>query len=401
MSWESLVGAIVSPVQAMKLALEEGKRGWGFVAPNPLVGCTIVDRDHRLLSVGYHAFVGGDHAEISALKKLGDTSKVEGAHVYVTLEPCAHQGRTGSCAKALAPLKPASVTYAVEDPNPLVAGKGASLLREVGVRCDHLRDRSDISTIERASLEAAAEELAEVFLHNQRFNEPFIGLKVAMSSDGMIASKTGEPRWLTGEKSREHVHWLRAGYDAVLVGRGTFETDDPALNIRHPAFPNYENHAIVVDPSGRSFSTLLSSNLLQSHEAENILVVVGDSAEMQSHFAKEAEAIGALDLLGVQIIKLPLDSSGEFAMKQMLGALYKAGIRSIMVEGGARTYGTFVRAGVVHRLHVYKAPMTIGPDAGLSWSGNFDEADLMKKVDNQTIQRERFSPDEYWTARLR
>ncbi|MES2857221.1 MAG: bifunctional diaminohydroxyphosphoribosylaminopyrimidine deaminase/5-amino-6-(5-phosphoribosylamino)uracil reductase RibD, partial [Bdellovibrionota bacterium] len=200
MSWLESKGQVVTPSRAMRLALEEARLGWGFVSPNPLVGCAIVDKDHRLLGVGFHERVGADHAEISALKAVGDNSKINGAHIYVTLEPCAHQGRTGSCAQALAPLKPASVTYAVEDPNPLVAGKGAAVLLEAGVRCEHISQRADIP--DRRELELLAEKLAEVFLHNHRTKEPFIGLKVATSTDGMMASSSGEPRWLTGAESR-------------------------------------------------------------------------------------------------------------------------------------------------------------------------------------------------------
>jgi diaminohydroxyphosphoribosylaminopyrimidine deaminase/5-amino-6-(5-phosphoribosylamino)uracil reductase len=266
-SWRELIGKTVTPSQAMRLAIDEAKLGWGFVSPNPLVGCTIVDSDHRLLSVGYHARIGEAHAEISAIQNLNDPSLVAGSNVYVTLEPCAHEGakkKTGSCARRLSELKPASVTYAVEDPYPLVSGKGAQMLREAGVRSEPLKSRSDIS--DRAELEAAAEEVAEVFLHNQRASEPFVGIKVAMSSDGMIASRAADQRWVTGLESREHVHYLRAGYDAVLVGRGTFDTDDPSLNVRHSQFPNFENKAILLDPMGRSFPLLLNSKVLNSRD---------------------------------------------------------------------------------------------------------------------------------------
>ncbi|MES2962809.1 MAG: bifunctional diaminohydroxyphosphoribosylaminopyrimidine deaminase/5-amino-6-(5-phosphoribosylamino)uracil reductase RibD [Bdellovibrionota bacterium] len=147
---EPTVGQLLTPSQAMRLAIRQGTKGVGYVSPNPLVGCTIVDREHRLLAVGHHAMVGGDHAEVAALKKLKSPEDLGGCHVYVSLEPCAHQGRTPSCAMTLALLKPASITYAVEDPNPLVAGRGAAILREAGIRVDLLANRTDIA--DRAAL---------------------------------------------------------------------------------------------------------------------------------------------------------------------------------------------------------------------------------------------------------
>jgi diaminohydroxyphosphoribosylaminopyrimidine deaminase/5-amino-6-(5-phosphoribosylamino)uracil reductase len=401
-SWKNLIGTVITPSQAMRLAIEEGKRGWGFVSPNPLVGCTIVDGQHRLLSAGFHERHGEAHAEISAIKNLGDPSMVAGSHVYVTLEPCAHEGgskKTGSCARRLSELKPQSVTYAVEDPNPLVAGKGAEMLRDAGIECSDLKNKTEIP--DRGELQAAAEELAEVFLCNQRKKRPFIGLKVATSADGMMASSSGEPRWLTGQESRKHVHWLRAGYDAILIGRGTFDADDPSLNVRHDDLPNYENRAILLDPSGRSFSKLLNSNLLSSHEPENLFVVVGENASLQGGIDLEVEAAQGLSFLGVNLIEIPIRKDGEFEVDVLLAKLFEAGIHSIMVEGGSRTYGAFVRAGKVDRVHVYKAPMTIGQELGLKWTGNFDEVDFMKHVDLKEAHREKFGVDEYWTAPVR
>ncbi len=383
----SRIQAGVTSAQAMSIALHEARKGAGFVAPNPLVGCVILDRNRNLLSVGYHHFVGGDHAELDALKKLASPSLVEGGHVYVTLEPCAHQGRTGSCARALAPLKPATVTYAVEDPNPRVAGQGAAILREAGVDCDLLSNRRDLSVDEARELTEAAEDVAEIFLHNFRFKEPFIAMKVASSLDGKMSYASGESKWITGETAREHVHLLRARYDAVAIGRTTFVADNPSLNVRHAAYPDFKNRVVVFDPSGESLAGLAHSNLLSVRDPASVIVVTD---------AK----VSVTNPAGARVLKIPLFESSDFMMDELLAGLRAEGLTSLLLEGGAATYGSFMQAGKVRRLHVYLAPILMGSKNGVSWSAGFGGSSMKEKIELKRVERHSFGRDEYWTAKV-
>ncbi len=391
------VGEWISPADAMTLAIQEGAKGTGYVSPNPLVGCVIVDSDHCFLASGYHKRVGHDHAEIDALKNLGDPSRVAGAHVYVTLEPCAHQGRTGSCARALAPLKPASVIYAVEDPNPLVAGKGAQILREAGVRCELLSaiarpatagsGAPEISSEDCTELAAQAEELAEIFLHNFRAKEPFVAVKVASSLDGKMAFLSGESKWITGPDSREHVQLLRARYDAIAVGRNTFVADNPSLNVRHASFPGFVNKAVVFDPSGKTLVAMQGSNLTSVRPPENVLVLVDAKLSVQNP-------------AGVRVLKVPMMEEGAFMMDELFAALRAEGVHSLMIEGGSHAYGAFFNAKKVQRLHAFIAPILMGGKHGLAWTSHFGGASMQERVELKRVQKQSFGADEYWTARV-
>ena len=269
------IGDLMSSGAALRLAIQEAKKGTGFVSPNPLVGCTILDSQFRFLSVGYHERLGEAHAEINAIKNLLSESSLEGAHLFVTLEPCAHSGRTPSCAKTIAENvnRPATVTYAVSDPNP-IAGGGAAILIAAGIKTAKFADCDTIDLGERLEITALAEDLAEIFLHNVRTSEPFVSVKVAASIDGCMALSNGESKWITGASAREHTHFLRARYDAVLIGRNTFVTDDPQLNVRHELFPNFSNKVVLLDPMARTLDALKTSQLLRVREPNELIVVV-------------------------------------------------------------------------------------------------------------------------------
>jgi diaminohydroxyphosphoribosylaminopyrimidine deaminase/5-amino-6-(5-phosphoribosylamino)uracil reductase len=380
-------GQVITPAQAMRLAISEGYKGAGHVSPNPLVGCTIVDRNHRFLAVGYHAKVGHDHAEIDAMKKVGDDAKLVGAHFYVTLEPCAHQGRTPSCARTLAPLGVSSVSYAVQDPNPAVSGQGAAILREAGVRAELFSSCADVPESERVELTEAAEDLAEIFLHNMRTNEPFVAVKIATTLDGKMALASGESKWITGESARAHVHLMRARYDAMGIGRNTFVTDNPFLNVRHPDYPNFENHVVIFDPRGFTLAALANSNIMKVRRRDSVLVIVDDKLE----FTNPA---------GVRLVPTPSEN-GSFSVESILASLKKQGITSLMLEGGAATVGAFFRAGKVQRLHLYQAPTIIGGKHGVAWSSGFGFEKMSQGYRLERCERREFGPDLYWTGRIR
>src|SRR4051812_612826 len=199
-------------------ALELAARGVGQVSPSPLVGCVVVSGDGEVAGEGYFLYDEVKHAETIALEQAGALAR--GATAYVTLEPHAHQGRTAPCTQALIRAGIARVIVPIEDPNPLVSGKGFAELRAAGVK------------VETGLLEREATKLNEAYIHAMRTAQPFIHLKLACSLDGKIATRTGDSRWITGEESRARVHELRHRYDAILIGAGTARADDPLLTDR-------------------------------------------------------------------------------------------------------------------------------------------------------------------------
>lgn len=371
----------------MRLAIEEARKGFGFVAPNPAVGCVIVDNEGCLLAVGHHARVGGDHAEIAALKNVNDSRTLEGATFFVTLEPCAHEGRTPSCAKALARLPIARVVYGLRDPNPLVAGQGAEILRAAGIEALEFGESADVSPEIVRQMIDDLEDVAEIFLRNMRTREPFVAIKVATSLDGMMAMDSGESKWITGEEARLFSHVLRSRYDAVLIGRNTFEKDDPMLNVRLPGFEGQRNRAIVLDPSGATLGKMNESRILQARAADDVWVVVAKGTRTENP-------------AGVRIVEGEADEAGELSIRGLLHALWANGVTSVFVEGGARTIGRFLESGHAHRLHHFTAPILLGGRHGLSWTHDFGGSRIADALTLRRVQRQVVGQDQYLTARL-
>jgi diaminohydroxyphosphoribosylaminopyrimidine deaminase/5-amino-6-(5-phosphoribosylamino)uracil reductase len=348
----------------MKLAIEEGKKGAGFVSPNPLVGCVILNRAGSLIGKGHHARIGEAHAEVNALESVQDKTQLEDAQVFVTLEPCAHEGRTSSCAKALARLPIASVTYGLQDPNPKVSGEGVAILREAG---------KEVTLY--AGLQDELEELCEIFLTNMRSKRAFAALKAAASLDGKIALPDGSSQWITGEESRAHVHYLRGTYDAVLAGAGTFIKDNPRLNSRDMHFATKSHKAILLDPEGISLPLLQGSALLEVRDAREIYIVTA--------------SLHKTDLPVKQIVS-PL-KNGEFDLGQVLQQLYAEEICSVLVEGGAYTHSTFIKQKFADRLYLYIAPKILGQ--GVAWSAGLTTSSLDQAVTLRKVSQQPFGDD--------
>lgn len=371
----------------MELAILEGRKGAGRVSPNPLVGCVILDDDNRLLSTGYHKNYGGPHAEMEALKGVSE-EQLEGAHVYVTLEPCAHYGKTPPCAEHLAKLPIESVTYGLMDPNPLVSGKGIQILKAAGkivTQFDGLKDE--------------LEQLAEIFLYNIRTQKPFVALKVASSLDGQMGLKSGESQWITNEKSRNYAHFLRATYDAILVGKRTIELDNPSLNIRHPDYPSQANKVIVMDPEGSILQNLESTNVFKTHAPENIFVVLKPQAfeQLQKTSALSADPS---ENKKANLIVTPWTESEGFDLENLMKTLFKKGIYSIMLEGGNFVYQTFLWAGQVQRLFQFQAPILIGAGGGLPWTQGFGIQKMADKIQLEKVETRFFDKDILVTGRI-
>lgn len=321
----------------MRRALALARRGWGRVAPNPLVGAVVV-QDGAVVGEGWHREYGGAHAEPHALAAAG--ARARGATVYVTLEPCAHQGKTPPCVDALLAAGVARVVVAVRDPFPAAAG-GVERLRAAGVRVDV------------GVLEAEARELNAPFLHAALgAARPWVTLKLAVSLDGAVADHTRGPGWLTGPPARRWVHRLRAGADAVAVGIGTALADDPALTVRHGPAPRVAPLRVVLDRRAR---LPLDAALVRGARESPVLVVHAPDAP--------AAALRALAGAGVRLLAAgPLDEA--------LGALGRDhGVRHLLVEGGAALAGALWNADLVDRLIMIQAPVVLGQGAVASFEG--------------------------------
>jgi diaminohydroxyphosphoribosylaminopyrimidine deaminase/5-amino-6-(5-phosphoribosylamino)uracil reductase len=319
----------------MRRALVLARRGWGRTAPNPLVGAVLV-KDGQVVGEGWHARYGEAHAEAMALAKAGRAAF--GATCYVTLEPCAHTGKTPPCAWALVKAGVARVVAAIRDPNPVAAGgleklAAAGIAVEVGVEAE------------------AARELNAPFLFHQRgATRPWVTLKLALSLDAAVADATRERAWITGEKARRAVHAMRAGADAVAVGIGTVLADDPELTVRMGRRPRVPPLRVVFDRGAR---LPLASALVKSARRKPVLLVTADPAPA---------AAAALERKGVAI--LPAAD-----LPTALAALHGRGVRHLMVEGGASLAGAFLQAGAVDRLVTFQAPILLGAGALPAFAG--------------------------------
>lgn len=364
----------------MKLALEEAKKGASGAPPNPLVGCVVLSKDGSFLSSGHHEKFGGPHAEVNALRGL-TPEQLRGATVVVTLEPCAHEGKTPSCAKMLAELPLKKVVYGLVDPNPLVSGQGAEIVRAAGIEVEKF-----------VGLQAELEESCEAFLWNFRRKRVFTSLKVASSLDGQVALKSGESKWITGEPAREKAHELRAAHDAVLTGVGTLLADDPRLDVRLPRLQKTVK-AIVLDSRGRGFENWVSRSLAKAHAPENIFWVTGAESAKTAQAARFKDAGGRL--LGV-----PLTSAGVLDLSKVFEGLWEAGLRSVLVEAGPKLTSEMLAGGHVQRLYLFQAPLIIGAGGGLPWSQDLSVPKLAAALRMHTPKVEFVGPDLLWSGRL-
>jgi diaminohydroxyphosphoribosylaminopyrimidine deaminase/5-amino-6-(5-phosphoribosylamino)uracil reductase len=315
----------------MRRALDLAERGWGHVAPNPLVGALVV-KDGIVVGEGYHAEFGGPHAEIFALRDAGERAR--GATMYVTLEPCAHTGKTPPCTDAILAAGIRRIVAAVEDPNPMARG-GAKKLRRSGLE------------VTLGVLEAEAREQNVIYFHGAEFFRPFVTLKLALSREGAIADSARSPRWLTGELARREVHRLRAGHDAIAVGLGTAIADDPQLTVREAPAPRKAPVRVVFSRGGKLPRT--SRLVATARETPVILMVVRIEPEQRA----------ALTSAGVTILEVRDLNDGLLELAQR-------GIRSVLLEGGARIAGAALRAGSVDRIVMFQTPTELGPDGLLA-----------------------------------
>lgn len=318
----------------MAQALALGSLGEGTASPNPRVGCVLV-RDGIAVGRGFHRRAGEPHAEAVAVREAGEATR--GATLYVNLEPCAHHGRTPPCAELLVERGVARVVAAMRDPDPRVDGRGFERLRRAGIRVDI------------GPLAEEAAELNAAFIHWHRHHRPRVTLKAAASLDGLIAVAEGESRWITGPAARRFAHRLRARHDAVLVGGGTVRRDDPLLTVRLPGLDVRRLRA-VISPT----LDLPAAARLFGDGAGPVVVYTGAGSAAAQRRALDGRA---------EIVDVPPRGDG-LELGAVLDDLGARGIQSLLVEGGGRTLGAFLAAGLADDIVLFGAPVLFGARGG-------------------------------------
>jgi diaminohydroxyphosphoribosylaminopyrimidine deaminase / 5-amino-6-(5-phosphoribosylamino)uracil reductase len=385
----------------MRRALELAARGEGLVEPNPMVGAVVVDGERRLLGEGFHERFGGPHAEINALRQAGDAAR--GATLFVTLEPCCHQGKTGPCVDAIIQSQIARVVVGTEDPNPQVAGEGIARLRAAGI------------AVETGLLRDECERLIAPFAKWITTGLPWVHAKWAMTLDGRIATRTGHSRWISSPASREVAHRLRGRMDAIVVGAETAARDDPLLTAR-PTGPRTAQR-VVVSRYGRLNP---KSQLAQTAAEVPVLVT-----------ALEETAVAAQDelqSLGVEVVRLPaadswctdfsrpvLASAGDVGtpdrlksvhqrapdLRELLRFLGSRNAANVLVEGGGRLLGNCFDAGLIDEFHVFVAQKLAGGDEAVSPLGGIGRERIPEMPDLVDATVEILDGDVYIHGRIK
>lgn len=348
----------------MRLAMQLAGNAIGRTSPNPLVGAVIV-KDNRVVGCGWHRKAGTPHAEVHALNQAGELA--QGADVYVTLEPCAHYGKTPPCAKALVEAKVKNVYGGLLDVNPKVAGKGFKILEDAGIH------------VEYGFLQDELRKQNEVFFKWIEHKKPFVVLKAAMTLDGKIATATGQSKWITNETSRAYGYKLRDIYDGIMVGINTVIEDNPMLTARVDGGKNPIR--IVVDSS---LKIDINANVVQDKSAKTIIATT-DKADKDKILKLQAQY--------VDVIVVDKDENDKVDIEKLLDILGQQNICSILVEGGATLSGSFVAKKLVDKVYFFIAPKIVGgkeaktPVAGTGIL-NLQEALALKDIQIEKLEED-------------
>ncbi len=318
----------------MRLALEEAARGLGRTSPNPCVGAVIV-RDNVIVGRGYHRRAGTPHAEVNAIADAGPAAR--GATIYVTLEPCNHTGRTPPCTRAILEAGIRRVVIGMKDPNPSVVGGGGDFLADRGIE------------VTCGVLEQECRRLNHPFLKHSVTGLPWVIMKAGMSLDGRITYRRGEGGAITGAAARERVHVLRDRTDAILVGVETALVDDPSLTCRRRDRPGRDPLRVVLDSRLRLAP---DARMLRQESEAATWIFCGPSPPV----GREEHLVRA----GAVVHRVDLRDDGGLDLEQVLAVLGRAGLTSVLVEGGAAVHGSFLRHGLVDEVFLFMAPFFIG-----------------------------------------
>ena len=350
----------------MWMALDLARQGRGRTSPNPMVGAVVV-QGSEVVGSGYHQAAGSPHAEIIALEKAGERAR--GATLYLNLEPCNHQGRTGPCTEAIIRAGISRVVAAMKDPNPIVSGSGFARLAEEGIK------------VKEGILEDKARHLNEVFIKYITTGLPFIEVKVAMSLDGKIGTITGDSQWITGEKSRQYVHRLRDHNDVIMVGIETVLKDNPRLTTRIEGDGGKDPLRVVVDSTAR---LPLDAQVIKGGSTAHTILAVTEQA---SHEKRKA-----LQDRGVDVIVLP-SVGGRVDLVALMKKLAERELTSVLVEGGGTLNYSLLEQSLIDKLNIFIAPLVIGGrQSPTAFAGSgIDSLSKAWKVEN--IEMKQFDQD--------
>jgi diaminohydroxyphosphoribosylaminopyrimidine deaminase/5-amino-6-(5-phosphoribosylamino)uracil reductase len=369
----------------LHLALQQAIGGICTSSPNPSVGCVIVTADGQLIASGYHKAAGLPHAEIEALNQIDKLyqnaagewqltdqhfSRLQNATLYVTLEPCAHRGRTPSCAVTLSKLPIKKVVSILKDPNPLVSGKGFEILKNNNIEIECLEDQYD----KNHPLIRQAHIVHQSFLFWVQRRSPYYALKVAESIDGFIGLNNGESQWITSEETRFVAREMRAMFDCIMTGKGTVLLDNPYLDLRGTQYSN-KPFPIYIWDTNLELLRSTQLNLLKNRTPGQITLL------SQNHLENHAIRKNGKDydfcqthLENVNVVLLPKDNYNCF--KALNELLLHDNIQSVWVEAGGRLSSYLIKYNMINRLYLFKGPKLIGGQSGISWTHNIEIPNL-------------------------
>lgn len=343
----------------MRRALELAKRGWGRVAPNPMVGAVVV-RDGEVVGEGYHAEWGGPHAEVAALSAAG--TEARGAVLYVSLEPCHHEGKTGPCTHEIVRAGVVRVVCAAREANPEAAG-GAAWLLEQGLQ------------VTQGVCEAEAEDLNAIHFETFRCGRPFVSLKYALTLDAKLSEAVGSSSRITSAEAVRESHRLRAGHDAVLIGIGTALVDDPQLTVREWSAPRRAPVRVILDSGLR---LPLESRLALSARDVPVWVFAAPQAPV--------DRAAQLESMGVNVFRVNRYGDGPgLDLGMVLATLWERNVRSVFCEGGGRLGSAWLAAGLVDRLYTFISPLIFGERGVPAFQGDLTVAGKWRLTERREL----------------
>ena len=349
----------------MRMALNLAKKGQGYTTPNPMVGAVIV-KNGQVVGRGYHRAVGQAHAEVNAIDDAG--KKAKGAWLYVNLEPCNHIGRTPPCTRKILDAGIRRVIVAMADPH-TKAGGGASFLRQHGV------------DVQVGVCEKQAARLNEAFVKYVSTGRPFVILKCAATLDGRIATHTGDSKWITGEKARRYVHRLRHAVDAIMVGIGTVQADNPSLTTRLGTKKGVDPIRIVLDTH---LSISPDAGILALNSDSDTILIAGKRAAKAKRKQFQQKR--------VRIIEQPVKKK-QIDLQSLMDRLGTEGITSLLIEGGSRVLASALSSGIVDKVLFFYAPKILGGDDGIPICRGPGPALMKDSIELKQIRVQRFAED--------
>ncbi len=345
----------------IQLAIEIAKKGMGKVSPNPLVGCVIV-KNNKIIGAGFHEEYGKNHAEINAINS--SIENIEGATLYVNLEPCSHYGKTPPCVEKIIENKIKKVVIGTRDMNPLVSGKGIKALKKAGIE------------VKVGISEKECIELNKFFFKYITKKIPYVTLKIAQTLDGKIADQNRDSKWITSISSRRIVHTLRSKYDAVLIGSNTVEKDDPNLTVRLVEGRNPKR--IIADTN---LSLNLNHKIFSGNTDRNLIILTSEKS------ATKERKIKRLQNSGAKILFIKENENGLIDLKSALRELGKHKIASLLIEGGSKMFTSIIRENLYDNIFLFLAPKILG--TGLSAVDNLGNKTIKQalKVQIKSVER--------------